>query len=102
MIVPPDIPDADVRSALWSMTNPTNPMLKVPMRPSGAWVAFKVGKVSRSSDDYPHRFVGVFDTCELAQTACAKLKSYIIANVEPNRSYLGRIIDWRLTVKATN
>ena len=57
-------------------------------RPSGVWIAV---------EDVPggFRLVGVFDTYDLAATACPPPGRYLIANVEPDRSYRDRAINWQ-------
>ena len=56
--------------------------------PSGVWIALSgAGEL-----------VGVFDSFDLAETACRGLSQYRIANVDIDRSYRGRIVDWRVSV----
>jgi hypothetical protein len=44
--------------------------------------------------------IGVFDTFDLAETACLGLASYEVANIEIGQSYRGRMVDWRAVAKA--
>ena len=75
-------------------TNPIRPTTgRLPNSPHGVWVAVEpVGKT--------WRLIGVFDTFDLAETACLGLASYEVANIEIGQSYRGRIVDWRAVAKA--
>jgi hypothetical protein len=61
-----------------------------PKRPSGVWVAVEFV-------DRQFKFVGVFDSYDLAETACRGCETYEVANVQVGESYRGRVVDWRLT-----
>lgn len=61
----------------------------IPKKPDGVWVALEFGP--RASPE----LIGVFDSFDLAQTACAGVERYAIANIKPGVSYRGRIVNWR-------
>ncbi|MGO9431991.1 hypothetical protein [Rhodoblastus sp.] len=57
-------------------------------KPSGVWIA-----VEETGNGF--RFIGVFDTRDLAATACPPPGRYLLANIEPDRSYRNRAINWQ-------
>ena len=80
----------------------TNPPMKATTvkRPSGVWIAFAVKPDDGPRAAYAHRFIGVFDTFDLAETACAGLPGFLFANIQIGETYRDRLVNWRLTVKA--
>lgn len=69
-------------------------------KPSGVWIAFAVRPDDGPRAAYAHRFIGVFDTFDIAETACAGLPGFIIANIEIGETYRDRLVNWRLSVRA--
>jgi hypothetical protein len=64
-------------------------------KPSGVWVAFE-------STEAGLRLVGVFDTLDIAETACAGCKNYQIANVKIGENYRNRVVNWRAALRASS
>ena len=70
-------------------------------KPSGVWVAIEHVKFGPPHDRQPGiRFVGVFASFDLADTACGGLDHYAIANIEIGQCYRDAAVNWRVKVRA--